>query len=572
MKRKSLRFRLYAMLAGFLFLSVLLISFIVCYISYQNVIDQSVLICNQMVDKTTEEVNRLLDKMSTIPETIGRDARMQNAMRMEPLGMSEREVFSAEYEIKTFLLEMNRYAEDIFCMYFFAENGILAQSKYYRLTMEELQSNILYQEACARETAVWYPPRSGSYVSVTAGERLITVAAPVKEIGSGDYAGMVVMEMEEKKIAEHLSTGIGKNGFLYICDADGEPIICPDGKESEGIGVIDPEDAGDGLVIRRRLDCGWYLIGIVPRSDLTQAVWRIIVTTALVCALLLAVALAVIVRITEHILQPIAKLNEKMSQVGSGDLTVRMEISRYDEIGMLIEHFNEMVRQVDVLMQREVENQKQLRLVEFKALQAQIKPHFLYNTLDSIIWMARVNNQDGVVHMLLALTNFLKTGLSRGGEIIPLEQEIRHCSSYLYIQETRYKGNFVYTVTLDEKVRHCPVPKMIIQPLAENAIYHGMKLKYEMCRLEIRAYERDGQVVIDVLDDGAGMDPKTAQVLRESLENHETDVQRDGYGVSNVNERIRIMYGPAFGITFETRLGEGSAFHITLPKDGKRKL
>ena len=368
-----------------------------------------------------------------------------------------------------------------------------------------------------------------------------------------------------------LNAGIGKSGFLYICDENGKPIIYPEGKDAEILEAWsqqgEPQGLSEGLMIRRELEnCGWSVIGIVPQSDLTDNIRSIVLMTVLVCLTLLVLSLFIIVQVTDRILRPIDALNQKMGQVAAGNLSVRVEITRHDEIGTLMNRFNEMVKQIDGLVRQEAENQKKLRLTELKALQAQIKPHFLYNTLDSIIWMARAQDQDGVIQMVLSLTNFLKIGLSKGEEIIPLEQEIQHTASYLEIQGVRYRGKLVYTILVEDSVKACLTPKLIVQPLVENAIYHGMKLKRELCHLKIWAGERDGHVVIDVIDDGVGMTPDSAQALRMSLQSGMSGGQANGYGVVNVNERIQIMYGHFFGITFETVLGEGCTFHITLPK------
>lgn len=566
MKRSSLRTRLYVMLMGLLALSVTSIGVVVCLISYRNVMALSVQTCNQIVDKTTDELDALFENMQAMPVVIGRDARVQQALRLPEEDGEEH--FAAEYEISAFLSEMNLFDSDIFCIYVFAENGISAQSKYYRLRIDDLGGTPLYREACARGETFWRPPQKGSAVSVTTSESLIASVTPVKELGSGRYAGMVIIELAEKLVKNRLDASIGNNGFLFLCDESGQPVVCPDGKDPRALEEWSRqgESQNRGLTIRRTLrSCGWTVIGVVPWEDLTDNTRSIILSTVLVCLSLLALSLLIVVRMTGHILQPINHLNRKMRQVAAGDLSVRAEISTYDEIGMLMERFNEMVRQIDCLVQQEAENQKQLRLAEFKALQAQIKPHFLYNTLDSIIWLARVNDQNGVVRMVLSLTDFLKTGLSKGEEIIPLEQEIQHTTSYLYIQSVRYQGTFVHTITLEEGVRTCLVPKLIVQPLVENAIYHGMKRKRELCHLRIWAGERDGRVSIDVEDDGAGMDPGRAAELRQALRRRESGAGGTGYGVLNIGERIRVMYGEEYGVSFETEQGEGTTFHITLP-------
>ena len=570
MKKTSLRFRLYRMLMGLLLLFVVSIGTIVCSISYRTVMELSVETCNQLVEKTASELDVLLDGMSSIPVVIGRDSRIQQSIREGDQGDSLRSRW--EYEINMFLSEMNQYDSNISAIYFFAENGVFAQSKFYRARVTDLAADPLYQEACRQGKTIWRQPQNGSSVAVTtSSERVIATATPVQDIRTGEYAGMVVIEMEEKRLAAYLETGIGKGGFLYVCDENGTPIVCPPDLGLEGVeerlrqNEASPLFGSGGLTIRQELQaCNWSVIGVIPRADLMDNVSSIIRMTILICAILLVIAGFATVRTTGAILQRIDLLNQKMGQVAEGDLTVRVEITRCDEIGTLMERFNQMVQRIDMLVRREAENQKQLRLTEFKALQAQIRPHFLYNTLDSIVWMARANDQAGVVNTVLALTDFLKIGLSKGDEIITLEEEIRHTSSYLRIQGVRYKGQFVHEIILEDAVKAFQVPKLIVQPLVENAIYHGIKLKRELCHLKIWAREEGDRVVIDVMDDGVGMKPAVEARLKSVLRNHETG--SSGYGIANVNERIQIMYGEEFGVTFETEYGEGSVFRITLPK------
>lgn len=577
MKQKTIRTQFYVLLMCLSFLSILSIGSVVCTISYRNVMSMSVQTCNQLVDKTVDELNFLLEGMNEMPAIIGRDSRVQKAMRKQFDINASSDMLDVQYEISAFLSEMNRYDNNIFCIYAFLENGISSQSKFYRLTMEDLSSNKIYLEACEQGKTIWYPPSKGSEFSITTGESLISTVTPIKEIGSGKYVGAVVIELEEARIKDCIDVGIGKSGFLYICDENGIPIVYPDGKDVQMLSAwarydVDQEFS-DGLLIRRGVGaCGWSLIGIIPQSDLNHNTRSLVFVTIVFCLLLLSLSLYTIVRVTDHILCRIDILNQKMSEMASGNLSVQVNVTRQDEIGLLMVRFNEMVQQIRELMRREAESQRVLRQTELKALQAQIKPHFLYNTLDSIIWMARAQDQDGVIQIVLALTNFLKIGLSNGEEIITLEQEIKHTTSYLEIQSIRYKGKFDSTITVDESVKNYLVPKLIVQPLVENAIYHGMKMKRELCHLKIWAGERGEHIVIEVKDDGVGMTSDAIQALQDSLYGRTDGLpsSKRGYGVANVNERIQIMNGPSFGITFESVLGEGSVFQIILPKNKEK--
>lgn len=568
MKRSSLRTRLYVMLMSVLALSVTSIGVVVCFISYRNVMELSVQTCNQIVDKTTDELEVLFDNMHAMPVVIGRDARVQQALRL-PAEEGSRH-FTAEYEISAFLSEMNLFDSDIFCIYFFAENGVSAQSKYYRLRIDDLSGDGLYQEACAREETFWRPPQKGSAVSVTTSEPLIASVTPVKEIGSGSYAGMVIIELAEKLVKSRLNASIGNNGFLYICDEDGEPVVYPDGKDPKALREWSRQEEGisrnRGLTIRRTLrSCGWTVIGVVPWGDLTDNIRSIIFSTVLVCLSLLALSLLIVVRMTTHILQPINRLNQKMGQVAAGDLSVRTEITHYDEIGMLMERFNEMVRQIDRLVQQEAENQKQLRLAEFKALQAQIKPHFLYNTLDSIKWIAVIQKNSGIVKAVTALSKLLKN-MSKGvDEHITLRQELDFVNDYVIIEKLKYAEMFDLKVVVEEEgLYDAKIVKLTLQPLVENAIFSGIEPGGKDGTILIRAYGEEGCLYVSVRDNGIGIPEEVVPQLLDHKEKLKGD-QMSGIGLPNVDRRLKLIYGEEYGLSVESQMGKFTQITVKIP-------
>lgn len=199
----------------------------------------------------------------------------------------------------------------------------------------------------------------------------------------------------------------------------------------------------------------------------------------LLACVIISLVLVVIVsfQLTRTLTNPIFKLKRLMRQAESGDLTVRFNGRNNDEIGELGQSFNHMFARIDDLIQMVYVEQKNKRTAEMKSLQEQIKPHFLYNTLDTISWMARDYEADDIVRLVDALTNMFRIGLSHGKDIISVKEEITHVSNYLYIQKIRYKDKLNYQIQVDESLYSIEVPKLILQPLVENAIYHGIKAK-----------------------------------------------------------------------------------------------
>ena len=209
-------------------------------------------------------------------------------------------------------------------------------------------------------------------------------------------------------------------------------------------------------------------------------------------------------------------------------------------------------------------NEREKQKMEKKLLQSQINPHFLYNTLDSIIWMIRSEEYDGAGEMVSLLAKFFRISLSQGKDMITLEKELEHASSYLAIQNIRFKDKFEFHVDADPELLKYFCPKLSIQPLLENAIYHGMDGMYEDGEIEIRIYEKNGDIKIDVSDNGPGM---TQEKIDYIMHNKVVSSKRgSGIGVCNVNERIQLIYGKNYGIMISSELDEGTVATITIPK------
>lgn len=221
-----------------------------------------------------------------------------------------------------------------------------------------------------------------------------------------------------------------------------------------------------------------------------------------------------------------------------------------------------MTERIHTLMEQNVYEQKQKRKNEMRALQAQINPHFLYNTLDSIIWMSEAGQNEDVVLMTSALAKLLRQSISNDKEQVTLAEEIDYVRSYLTIQKMRYKDKLEYSIEVAPEIRNVMIIKFALQPLVENAIYHGLKYKETKGNLNIRGYERGSKVCITVADDGVGMDNEALEhIFDESKKEHKSN----GVGVPNVQKRLQLYYGSEYGITYISRKGVGTVATVTVP-------
>lgn len=281
-----------------------------------------------------------------------------------------------------------------------------------------------------------------------------------------------------------------------------------------------------------------------------------------VTAVIIIGALRYSIRLSRSITRPIVQLCGRVEDVAKGDLTARQPIqSQAYEIHTLSQGMEQMIGRLSQQMQEVQLKQQSLRRTELALLQAQINPHFLYNTMDTIIWLIEAEKTQDAVEMVSNLSAFFRHSLSKGEDVIPLEEEERHVRSYLQIQRARYKDIMEYSVNIDPKIRGALLPKLTLQPLVENALYHGIKLKRGLGRIRITGWTEAGHVFLQVADNGVGMTQERLAHLRRAMETEE----RVGFGVSAVNQRLKLMFGREYGLTIDSREGIGTTVTIRIP-------
>jgi len=249
------------------------------------------------------------------------------------------------------------------------------------------------------------------------------------------------------------------------------------------------------------------------------------------------------------------------------DLQALITHDNVDEITELGMSFNIMVGRIRELLDAKVKEQENLKKAELRALQAQINPHFLYNTLDTIIWMAESKKTDQVIEIVRALSSFFRLSLSKGRDWITIGEEIERTRSYLTIQKMRYRDILDYRIEMDRGVAGNSVLKLILQPLVENALYHGIKNKRQGGTIVVRAEQRNAdEVLLQVEDNGIGFTPERLAQLQAELEDDSGEINLDsGFGIGNVNKRIRLYYGNPYGLSIQSTHGAGTCISIVIP-------
>ncbi len=302
------------------------------------------------------------------------------------------------------------------------------------------------------------------------------------------------------------------------------------------------------------------------RQEMAASRNHLIRTAVIFLLLIIAVVSLMAMMITRSITHPIRALCDAAEKIGQGHFETRVHIAAKNELALLGDSFNHMAEQITVLIEDIQTEQIYNRNMELKLLQAQINPHFLYNTLDNIIWLTEADRKEDVVSIVMSLSQFFRTTLSGGRDIITLSEEISHVEAYLQIQQFRYRDILSYRIELPEEVRQVPVIKMTLQPLVENALYHGIKNKRGMGEIRITA-RRDGEdALIMVSDNGIGMKPEELEHLQALADGKQkTSSDNNGFGVANVVQRLKLNFGDRYGLDIESTYGEGTTITVHTP-------
>jgi two-component system sensor histidine kinase YesM len=270
------------------------------------------------------------------------------------------------------------------------------------------------------------------------------------------------------------------------------------------------------------------------------------------------------VLLTDSITKPIRMLCDKTAMVAKGDFTTRTTCENHDELSILSDSFNNMASKLEQQVRSIKLEQENLRHMESKLLQTQINPHFLYNTLDTIIWLIEGDKNEEAIDIVVSLSEFFRIVVSKGKDFITIREEEIHIKSYLQIQQSRYKDILDYEIHIPEELYGYQILKMTLQPLIENSIYHGIKMLRARGKITVTAEIMDEVICFHVIDNGIGMDEEELAVLRKEIDMPGSK-QSTGFCLANVNKRIKLNYGNMYGLDIQSQKGEGTDAVIKIP-------
>ncbi|MFF5994526.1 sensor histidine kinase [Lysinibacillus sp. KU-BSD001] len=390
---------------------------------------------------------------------------------------------------------------------------------------------------------------------------------------AGKNIGVLLIDIQYTVIEDYLADlDLGKNGFSFIMNDNGEVVYHKDTmyfeddtKQQELQRIVNDQawyDAAQNTLTHtyKLENADWTFVGVSSQDALLMMKRQLLEIFLLVGVVLFIIATVSVALFAGRITTPFQRLEKAMQNIEQGLKTVPIDEKGCYEAQSLAKHFNSMIVQIEKLMQEITEKEQHLRASEISALHSQINPHFLYNTLDTIIWMAEFNDSEKVIDMTKALAQFFRLSLSGGNDMTTVENELDHVRQYLFIQKERYGEQLNYSIDCEEALRNVQVPKLILQPIVENALYHGIRSIDRTGYIWVSASQNENVIELTVRDNGEGFDVKQLD-----KERGEKQVKLGGVGIKNVDERIKLYYGSPYGIFIDSQKDKGTTVRIKIP-------
>lgn len=555
----------------------------------------------QLIGKVNEALNSKMENLQNMTYLIAFDPDIDAFMNdkmpqnddagIEPMNMDTNAETEQNrlYGIKQTLQGFTTLYPEIAGIVLVNANGDYISNEMYPRAEQSLIQENWYQKASANPGIfmVLGQPKERNLTTHVRykDDEIVSVARSITDEASGRVRGVIMIDLKLRSVSQAArNVTLGKSGYVMVTDAEGQSVYKPEHPLIEHIptdwfpsgesGTFTADTEGGTLLFMYQSSTftGWRTVGVFPTrdsiSEVRQIQFYVVSFVFVVCLFGLSASLW----FSRSIAQPIFRLMSYMRRAETGNLRPGRWSDRADEIGMLGNSYNRMLAQIRQLISLNELRERQKRDAEMRSLQEHIKPHFLYNTLDTIHWMARKEGAEDVSGMVGALSRLFRIGLSKGQDYIPLHSEIEHMTSYMQIQQTRYRDRLQYTLNIPEELRDLFVLKLLLQPLIENAIYHGIKGRRGPGHIRVEARLEHNRLLLTIHDNGAGMSNERLAEMQQlleaplaSLEASSPGMTGKSYGMLNVQARLRLSFGDEYGIVLESQEGEGTSVTIIHP-------
>jgi two-component system sensor histidine kinase YesM len=572
----------YKLILHFMLISIvpsLLLGLLVSYTVTRIIENQANEHTLQLIGKVNASLEHVVSNMQNVTYFISFDPHVQKFLSEHAHDLDSEE----QYIASRFLQGFTTLYPEVAGILIADRLGTYMSNDMYARNETSLTEELWYSQAVESRgifTIVGHPVnRNVTTHTNYKPDEVVSVARAILEPDTQHVRGVVLVDLKLRVIAEAAKdVRLGKTGYLMVIDHKGENIYTPSNPiidhfplewlGDQGSGTFSKEVSGRSLqfIYLTSPFTNWTTVGVFPTNESAAEVREIQFYVVSFVFLICLMGITASLYVSHTISRPIQQLQTFMHKAESGDLTVRHTSVRTDEIGMLGKSFNTMLIQLRKLLELNELQERQKREAELKSLQAHIKPHFLYNTLDTIHWLARKKGADDVAEVVESLSRLFRIGLSKGNEMIPLVDEMEHIRSYLNIQKTRYRDKLNDQIDIDPAVQQLEVLKIMLQPFVENAIYHGLKQRRGPGLIRIAARLDKQAMRLTIEDDGVGLSPEQLTDLQNQLE---SDVggqtPSSGYGIMNVQARLKLTFGEPYGVFIDSEYGKGTTVTIVHP-------
>lgn len=550
---------------------VLLTEAVFLFYSVMSSINNAKFILNTAVDNSRKELEKMDSETDQIYSLVQNSDDVQTALRNIP--QDSNTTYSQKLEINGYLFTLQKNnAGYVDSFYMLLDDGRQFKSTNFPLLYDDTQDIPQYGGLRGNETLHWISAYEKSIAANNHKEGYVAAVYPLYNIRTGECVGLILEEIRTQTIGEELLASCSLENVKAEIRNENGGLLLSVGEVKDSIFAIIESSAnmenGWGLVFKCSI---WSLIGDTVKVALLLGMSLILVIV--LCSALLSRKLA------DSISKPISHLlhimeNEEFNQMEDA---VEIKTDIY-EVNRLFRKYNQMIHRLKELFLELEQKQETIRKSEYAALQAQINPHFLYNTLDNITWKIRAGDMQDAIDEVMSLSRFFRLSLSKGAELVPIKNEIEHVQLYLKILKKRYVKRFDFEVEEYMRVSDMErffVPKLVLQPLVENAIYHGFEQVQENGKIRITVDWKGNEIIFEVYDNGQGIEKSCLEEINEKLKNicdcsAETD--QNGYGIFNINARIKNVFGMEYGLSYESKQNQYTIAKLTLPCNVNRSI
>lgn len=569
----------------FLFIYFILIVIPLCLLTILSYVKTATIIENQVtnsamqvLEQTSSFLSYKMKNVIEISDTVFMNQEIQEVLTRDMASYTIIQQIDDYKKAGKFITDLQD-SRDIYRIRLYVRDGLIySNEKINFYNLNSIYGTDWYNKMAAYNGRVcWIPTHSFTYLR-QGSKNIISASRLIRNYkNTNEVIGVVSIDILTDSIREILQkANLTKMGSIYLINEDGKVVTYSNEEPNQNVLGYIKEIISNGpvwekadingqqsIVAKRGLEnTEWNLIAVIPLNEVLHPVYLLRNYMLVLMLIIGAIAYLLANYISDSSSRRIHYMIRTMKEVQTGKLDVKVPVDSKDEIGILQENFNYMIEKTNLLVDENYKMGKEVKNVELKALQAQINPHFLYNSLDLINWMAIMQKAQGISTMVNLLAKFYKLSLSKGKNTVSIADEIMHVKTYVQIQNKRFDDRIKFYINVDEEIYNYSILKIILQPLVENSILHGIQEKEDKTgTIEISGVFENDRIVLSVRDDGKGI---SEDYLRNLLNDDSID-EDHGYGIKNINNRLKLYYGEGCGLTYKSSPGKGTLVEVRIP-------